>query len=112
MIKPHLKKWLAISLLAASFSTLQGQSVPQDYIVMDMVHHNPGEPMTETSFREPAKLASYGYNGLTSSSFRNAPSPSTSSISVYFLKAARNANGLYPCKKRSGNKSEIATNKD
>lgn len=70
MIKPHLKKWLAISLLAASFSTLQGQSVPQDYIVMDMVHHNPGEPMTETSFREPAKLAAYGYNGMVINEFK------------------------------------------
>ena len=70
MIKPHLQKWLVVSLLATSFSTLQGQSVPQDYIVMDMVHHNPGEPMTETSFREPAKLASYGYNGMVINEFK------------------------------------------
>lgn len=31
--------------------------------VLDMVHHNPGEKLFETSFQNPEKLASYGYNG-------------------------------------------------
>ena len=31
--------------------------------VLDMVHHNPGEKPFETSFLDPEKLCSYGYNG-------------------------------------------------
>jgi hypothetical protein len=31
--------------------------------VMDMVHDNPGEPLQPTSFRDPRKLADWGYNG-------------------------------------------------
>lgn len=30
--------------------------------IMDMVHHNPGEPPFETEFLNPKKLAEYGYN--------------------------------------------------
>lgn len=30
--------------------------------IMDMVHDNPGEPRFNTSFRNPEKLVSYGYN--------------------------------------------------
>jgi hypothetical protein len=31
--------------------------------VIDMVHNNPGEPLQATSFRDPRKLADWGYNG-------------------------------------------------
>ena len=31
--------------------------------VMDMVHDNPGEPLQPTSFRDPHRLAAWGYNG-------------------------------------------------
>ena len=31
--------------------------------VLDMVHNNPGEPLQPTSFRDPRKLAAWGYNG-------------------------------------------------
>ncbi|HTV75538.1 MAG TPA: hypothetical protein VMD57_00960, partial [Candidatus Baltobacteraceae bacterium] len=31
--------------------------------VIDMVHNNPGEPPQKTSFRDPQKLAGWGYNG-------------------------------------------------
>lgn len=31
--------------------------------IMDMVHHNPGEPLCQTSFLNPEKLVRYGYNG-------------------------------------------------
>ena len=30
--------------------------------IMDMVHNNPGEPRTETIFRNPETLVEYGYN--------------------------------------------------
>ncbi len=32
-------------------------------LILDMVHHNPGEPPFETEFLDPAKLADYGYTG-------------------------------------------------
>jgi hypothetical protein len=31
--------------------------------ILDMVHHNPGEPPFESAFLNPAHLAEYGYNG-------------------------------------------------
>ena len=31
--------------------------------ILDMVHHNPGEPPTQTAFVDPAHLAAYGFNG-------------------------------------------------
>lgn len=32
-------------------------------LLLDMVHHNPGERPFDTEFSKPAKLAEYGYNG-------------------------------------------------
>ena len=31
--------------------------------ILDMVHHNPGEPPFQTRFLNPAHLADYGFNG-------------------------------------------------
>ena len=31
--------------------------------VLDMVHNNPGEPPQPTAFRDPRRLADWGYNG-------------------------------------------------
>jgi hypothetical protein len=31
--------------------------------ILDLVHHNPGEPPFKTAFTDPAHLADYGYNG-------------------------------------------------
>lgn len=31
--------------------------------ILDMVHHNPGEPPFESAFLDPAHLGAYGYNG-------------------------------------------------
>lgn len=42
----------------------------EGYIIMDMVHHNPGEPMTESAFRNPEKLASFGFNGMVINEFK------------------------------------------
>jgi hypothetical protein len=39
-----------------------GEEFPARF-VMDMVHDNPGEPPQETSFRNPRRLADWGYNG-------------------------------------------------
>ncbi len=37
--------------------------------VMDMVHHNPGEPFTRTAFTDPGTLASYGYDAMVINEF-------------------------------------------
>ena len=37
--------------------------------VMDMVHHNPGEPLTRTAFTDPGTLASYGYDAMVVNEF-------------------------------------------
>lgn len=42
----------------------------QEFIVMDMVHHNPGEAQTQTAFRKPEKLASYGFNAMVINEFK------------------------------------------
>lgn len=39
-------------------------------LILDMVHNNPGEPLTVTSFRDPQKIAKYGYNGMVINEFR------------------------------------------
>ena len=31
--------------------------------ILDMVHHNPGEPPFQSRFLDPAHLADYGFNG-------------------------------------------------
>lgn len=46
------------------------QSDKEGYLVMDMVHHNPGDEMTQTVFRNPEKLASFGMNGMVINEFK------------------------------------------
>ena len=35
----------------------------RNLLILDMVHHNPAESYTQTSFSDPSKLVKYGYNG-------------------------------------------------
>ena len=44
--------------LASAFPT----NLPERFVI-DMVHNNPGEPLQATAFRDPDKLAAWGYNG-------------------------------------------------
>ena len=39
--------------------------------ILDMVHHNPGEPRYQSAFNDPAKIASMGYNGKVYSLFES-----------------------------------------
>lgn len=41
-------------------------------LLLDMVHHNPAEGYTQSSFRNPQKLASYGYDGKVINDFKFA----------------------------------------
>lgn len=45
----------------------QGRALP---FLLDMVHANPGEPMTESRYNDPRVLASYGYDGQVINEFR------------------------------------------
>lgn len=40
-------------------------------IVMDMVHHNPGEAFTESKFNDPNTLAQYGFNAQVVNEFQS-----------------------------------------
>lgn len=46
------------------------QASKEGYLVLDMVHHNPGEAMTQTAFRDPKKLASYHFDGMVINEFK------------------------------------------
>lgn len=40
------------------------------WLILDMVHHNPGESYTATSFTKPEKLADYGYTACVINDFK------------------------------------------
>ena len=48
--------------------------------VLDMVHHNPGEPETSRIFLDPVLLKSWGATATCRACSSNAPSPSIRSI--------------------------------
>ena len=48
----------------------QDSATKSGYLVMDMVHHNPGDAMTQTEFRKPEKLASFGMNAMVINEFK------------------------------------------
>jgi hypothetical protein len=49
--------------LASPFPIITDCPVLDMKYVLDMVHHNPGEPATKSRFLDPDHLASYGFNG-------------------------------------------------
>lgn len=49
------------------------QSITKEgFLILDMVHHNPGEPLFQSVFTNPEKLASYGYSGKVLNDFKFA----------------------------------------
>ena len=66
-----LRKYIFLPLLLTAGNLLFAGSVAaadsstnfSGRFIIDMVHNNPGEPLQETSFRDPRKLAGWGYNG-------------------------------------------------
>lgn len=55
------------ALAVLFFLQVRAQNPP--FFILDMVHHNPGEPLTVTEFTNPQKLKSYGYNGQVINDF-------------------------------------------
>lgn len=65
--KDLLKVLLVFCFVVCGFRISKAQTVQP--FIMDMVHHNPGEPLTETAFSDPEYLKTYGYNGIVVNDF-------------------------------------------
>ena len=61
-----MKKILFLVICYFSQVLMYGQSLPY---ILDMVHNNPGEPLTVTAFNNPAFLKEKGYNGQVMNDF-------------------------------------------
>lgn len=74
-MKTHLYKIFCFFFLL----TISGIAAAQDtsFYVLDMVHHNPGEPLTNSAFSDPAFLKKNGYNGQVINDFTFAHSAIT-----------------------------------
>jgi hypothetical protein len=53
----------SLSLAAAASAASFASAAMPDPIIYDMVHHNPGEPLTVSQYEDPAVIKSMGYNG-------------------------------------------------
>lgn len=60
-----------IFLILVLTNILYGNSLAQVPIIMDMVHHNPGEFFTETRFNTPENLVQYGFNAQVINEFQS-----------------------------------------
>ncbi len=54
---------LVVTAITALPAVAQPQRAAPLAFVLDMVHHNPGEPLFVTKFNQPAHLKSWGYTG-------------------------------------------------
>ncbi|WP_207420366.1 hypothetical protein [Desertivirga brevis] len=66
-MKTHLYKRLVLILILFLPALANGQN--NNYYVLDMVHHNPGEPSTKSAFTDPSFLKEKGYNGQVVNDF-------------------------------------------
>ena len=66
-MKTHIDKIITLLILLVSLQTSLAQNEP--YFVLDMVHHNPGEPLTNSIFTDPAFLKTKGYTGQVINDF-------------------------------------------
>lgn len=58
------KVWLGVLAVAlTSAGAAESPGHPPLRFILDMVHHNPGEPRFETKFNDPEVLKQWGYNG-------------------------------------------------
>jgi hypothetical protein len=60
-----------IRLLVAVFTilVLSAKAQQSPYYILDMVHNNPGEPLTQTAYNDPVFLKQQGYNGQVVNEF-------------------------------------------
>jgi len=60
---------VSIIFFVTAFSLRIGIAQTGQPFIMDMVHHNPGETLTETAFSDPEYLKTHGYNGIVVNDF-------------------------------------------
>ena len=62
---------LGTGLLLLAMACRPGPAGKQDqaWLLLDMVHHNPGEALTQSRFTDPQHLADYGYGGMVTNDF-------------------------------------------
>lgn len=60
-------KFIYALLLSCFVLGLKAQQQP--FYILDMVHHNPGEPLTQSDFNNPGYLKKEGYNGQVINDF-------------------------------------------
>jgi len=63
-------KFLNISIFVFVFISIN--LFAEEKFILDMVHHNPGEPATQSMFRDPKTVKSYGYNGQVQNDYVQA----------------------------------------
>jgi hypothetical protein len=61
-----------LSLLVGCKTSEEQSITKKGFLILDMVHHNPGEPLFQSSFTQAEKLASYGYSGKILNDFKFA----------------------------------------
>lgn len=105
--------YLAIILWYAGILLLTGCR-QQQYIVMDMVHHNPGEAMTKSKFLDPSFLKTDGYGakvfflfeaaqfGIDWKNFDSSLFPDTTKAGQWVTKKAEVIHTKYNAAKKEG----------
>lgn len=63
-----MRKYLLFAFFLVNI--MRGFLFAQTPIIMDMVHHNPGEPFTVTKFNTPELIAQYGFNAQVINDFQ------------------------------------------
>jgi hypothetical protein len=66
-VKQRLLSLLVACLCFSRINAQQGNQLPA--FMIDMVHHNPGEPLTRSTFNSPAFLKKNGFNGQVMNDF-------------------------------------------
>ncbi|WP_185153821.1 hypothetical protein [Dysgonomonas sp. 520] len=61
---------LILAFIFSAVAVFPQHGSKDEFLIMDMVHHNPGEPLTVSEFRKPEKLASYNFNGMVINEFK------------------------------------------
>ena len=63
----HFNNLIFLLLILLSGTSIKAQD--NGFYILDMVHHNPGEPLTKSAFTDPSYLKKGGYNGQVINDF-------------------------------------------
>lgn len=87
----------SISLIIASIFFFCDATFSQNRsdFVLDMVHNNPGEPLTKTVYNDPTYLEKQGFDGMVVNDFTFVQPRLLMIVSIkgYYLRVQRKENG-------------------